>query len=137
MQISTQLSAAAAALLLGLAGCGVAYRDAANEFIRTQPPSAWGSQPPAGHQEIERSFIQSRLRDPDSARFQFSEPRRVTVAASMSDPTVVPVWESEVLVNGKNALGGYTGFKPWSFYYSNGALFAVESAESGRQYVKR
>lgn len=120
-----------------LSGCGTAYRSAAEEFIRTQPASAWGAQPPPGHVEVEKAYIQRRLKDPGSANFEVVGLQRVTVAASLTNPEVVPVWMSSLRVNAKNSYGGYTGFKVWNFYYRSGELYALESEEGGRQYVKK
>lgn len=128
---------AALAACLVAASCGTAYKSASEEFLRTQPPSAWRSPPPAGHHDAERQWILQRLRDPGSAQMSFAAPRRVTIAASLTDPTVVPVWASDVAVNAKNAFGGYTGAKTWSFYYDDGRLVAVDVPERGRIYVGR
>lgn len=119
------------------AGCGSVYRAAAEEFHRTQPPSAWGQQPPEGHVEVQKAYVASRLKDPDSVRFQVGALQRVTISASLTDPTVVPVWESPLHVNAKNSFGGYVGFKTWSFYYRDGSLFAVDAPETGRQYIRK
>lgn len=124
-------------VLACVTGCGVTYRNAAEEFIRTQPESAWGSAPPPGHKEIEKEWAKSRLKDPMSAQFKDGENQRVTIAASLTDPTVVPVWLSTIFVNAKNSYGGYTGFKIYNFYYSNGELYAVENEENGRSYLRK
>ena len=121
---------------LALVGCGTQFKNAADEFVRTQPASAWGKQPPPGHRLVEQTYVKSRLKDPESVRFQDLEMQRVVISASMTDPKIVPVWASRFLVNAKNAFGGYTGFKEWNFYYREGELFAIESPETGRQYVK-
>lgn len=124
------------ALSVCLVGCGVAYRNAAEEFIRTQPESAWGKAPPPGHKEIEKERVKAKLKDPFSAQFNDGENQRVTIAASLTDPTVVPAWKSTIFVNAKNSFGGYTGFKIYNFYYANGELYAVEDMDNGRSYLK-
>lgn len=129
-------SAVLAAATLSIQGCGTQFKNAAEEFVRTQPASAWGKQPPPGHRLVEQAYVKARLKDPESVRFQDLEMQRVVLSASMTDPTVVPVLASRFLVNAKNAMGGYTGFKEWNFYYRDGELFAIESPETGRQYVK-
>lgn len=127
---------AAAILSVCLSGCGIAYKNAAEDFIRTQPESAWGSPPPAGHKEAEKAWIKTRLKDPESAQFRDGANQRVTIAASLTDPTVVPAWQSTIYVNAKNSYGGYTGYKVHNFYYSSGVMYAVESEEKGRLYLK-
>lgn len=124
-------------IAVSLSGCGTAYRSAAEEFIRTQPASAWGAQPPAGHIEVEKAYILRRLKDPGSANFEVVGLQRVTVAASLTNPEVVPVWMSSLRVNAKNSYGGYTGFEVWNFYYRFGELYALESEEGGRQYLRK
>jgi hypothetical protein len=118
-----------------LAGCGTVYRNAAEEFLRTQPDSAWGQQPPDGHLAVETSYIKGRLKDPMSAQFEVQQIQKVTISASLTNPKVVPAYMSAILVNAKNSFGGYTGLKAWAFYYSNGNLYAVESEEEGRVYL--
>lgn len=120
---------------MALAGCGIQHRQAAQEFARTQPPEAWGAKPPEGHRSDETAFIKSQLKDPESARFNEVALQRVVISASKTDPAVVPVWESGILVNARNSFGGYSGFRLWSFYYRNGTLFAVETEDAGRRYL--
>lgn len=132
----TSLAAITLMTSILLIGCGVAFKNAADEFVRTQPPSAWGSQPPQHHRDVERQMILKLLKDPSSATFEFLALQRVVISASMTDPAVVPVWESQVLVNAKNSFGGYTGAKVWSFMYREGTLFAVSDPERGRSYIK-
>lgn len=120
-----------------LSGCGVAYRNAAAEFISTQPPSAWGSAPPSDYKALQRKILLISLKDPESARFQGEDgqPERVVISASMTDPKVVPVYLTRVQVNAKNSFGGYTGFKEYRFFWNEGRLYAHESESSGRKYL--
>lgn len=122
------------AVSLSCTGCGVAYRQNAETFLRTQPEAAWGALPDAVHVQVERDYIETRLKDPMSAQLTADPLFRGTIAASVVDPTVTPVWISRWRVNAKNSFGGYTGFKEWVFYYRETALIAVENQEEGRRY---
>lgn len=118
-----------------VAACGVTYKSKAEDFARTQPESAWGSRPPTGHQKAEEGWIRSQLKDPYSADVRPGPVGRFVLPASFTDPTVVPVWCSDINVNAKNSFGAFTGFKAWRFCYSNGNLFAVENSEGIRSWV--
>lgn len=126
MVMTTRRGAVLALAAAGLAGCGVAFRNAAEEFERTQPPSAWGRRPPPGHLEVERAYVLRQLRDPESARFEHAGVVSFLSPVSQQDPAVVPVWRSLQMVNAKNAMGGYTGAQPWSFLWHDGRLFRVQ-----------
>lgn len=117
-----------------LSGCGVMYRSAAEDFMRTQPASAWGKPPPANHNELEKNFILGLLKDPNSAMISFGEPTRIVTSASALSPQVVPVWASPVYVNARNSFGGYTGRKRWLFCYQNGKLHSLERDGDGTIY---
>lgn len=121
---SALLLASLAALLA--AGCGTAFRSAADEFERTQPASAWGRQPPPGHVESEKAYVLRALKDPESARFEHAGVARFLAPVSVQDPGVVPAWRSVLMVNAKNSLGGYTGAQAWVFLYRDGILFRVQ-----------
>jgi hypothetical protein len=112
-------------IALSITGCGALYDSSAAKFMATQPESAWGSQPPKDHQEQEMRYLNAILKDPYSAKIEFLPVKRTTVAASITNPTVVPVWESAALVNAKNSYGGYTGAKKYSFYWKNGSLYLL------------
>lgn len=118
-----------------LSGCGTAYRAEAEKFMRTQPPETWGAPPSATIRSAEAKIILARLKDPGSAIIESRPLERATIAASMTDPTVVPVWTSPVLVNAKNSFGGYTGAKLYEFHYSRGRLYAIDYPERGRVYL--
>lgn len=120
-----------------LAGCGVQYRSDAEDFLRSQPPEAWGEPPAkAARLLVEEQWLAARLKDPYSAKLGFSEiVERGTVSKTMLDPTVVPIWYSYVTVNAKNSYGGYTGAKTYTFMYQGKRLYAVDSPEEGRDYL--
>jgi len=121
---------------LTLSGCGVMYRSAAEDFMRTQPPSAWGEPPPSNHKELEQIFILGLLKDPNSAIISFGESSRIVTTASALSPQVVPVWASPVYVNAKNSFGGYTGRKRWLFCYQNGKLHSLERDREATVYFQ-
>lgn len=122
--MSKRLVAVFAALVLS--ACGAAFRSAADDFERTQPPSAWGRQPPSGHVELEKAYVLRLLKDPESARFEPGGVASFLTPVSQQNPAVVPVWRSVLMVNAKNSLGGYTGAQPWVFLWHNGDLARVQ-----------
>jgi hypothetical protein len=125
------LAVFAATATVALAGCGISFRNSADEFQRTQPPSAWGKAPPTGHQDAEKQFVLRTLKDSESARFEHRAPERWLSPVSQTDPGVVPTWRSVLRVNAKNSYGGYTGFQEWQFFYYDGELSSVSTPSTG------
>ena len=122
-----------ALLVMAASGCGTAFRSSADEFQRTQPASAWGKAPPTNHRDAERQFVLRRLKDPESARFENGVVERWLSPVSQTDPQVVPTWRSVLMVNAKNAFGGYTGSQAWQFFYYDGELTHVSTPNSTYQ----
>lgn len=125
--------------VVALVGCGVQYRNDAEQFLQTQPPEAWG-EPPTKDARIaaEENWLTTRLKDPYSAKIGYSEDaQRGTIAKTMFDPTVVPIWFSYVSVNAKNSFGAYTGAQTYTFFYQGKFLFAVDSPTDGRSYLEQ
>lgn len=118
-----------------LSACGVAYQKRADDFVRTQPESAWGVRPPEGHERAEIEWVRTQLKDPYSADVRAAGLNRYVLPATFTDPTVIPVWGSKLDVNAKNSFGAFTGSRPWMFYYRDAVLFAVEDSEGIRTWV--
>ncbi|HWH75062.1 MAG TPA: hypothetical protein VNV16_12445 [Methylibium sp.] len=105
--------------------------------MQTQPESAWGPKPPAGHAKTEAEWLRRQLKDPYSADIRPATLSRTVLPASCTDGTVVPVWCSNIAVNAKNSFGAYTGFKTWMFCYSNGSLFATVDGDGIKTWADR
>jgi hypothetical protein len=95
-----------------LAGCGAMERAAQDSYMAKTPASAWGS-PPFGYEAKLIKLMKDSLIDPDSARFKFSKPDRISWPSSKGGQS--PAWQIDVLVNAKNSFGGYTGDQLWRF----------------------
>lgn len=75
-----------------------------------------------------RQQIGTRLRDAESARFEFAEPRQVTCRARLfRTPQRWQGWAVTVRVNARNAYGGYTGFESFEvLMVNNGSEDGIE-----------
>ena len=134
------------ALIMGLAGCNSAktvqqerqaVRQAEHQAKRTALikkieeaevpplPKDWKRQVEAGTRAI--------LKDPDSAKFLFTEEVGATELSAgirkwgreNTDGTTTFGWQIHFGVNAKNSYGGYTGMKPWEAIFVNGRLLKV------------
>jgi hypothetical protein len=124
-------------IAFSLTGCGAVYQKAADDFMLTQPKSAWGKAPSDNHAMQEQELIKVMLKDSDSAKFQVLNLETAIIPTSLLEPKVLPVWKSTVLVNAKNSYGAYTGFKTWHFYYVDGLLHAYKQGNELIEYLKK
>lgn len=99
------------------------YRKA-NEAGRAPIPQDW--------QEMVKTAIVLRLKDPDSAQFKFpNEPDKFLASTVMLKNRqnelvkILLTWESECQVNAKNGFGGYNGFKTWRFRIAEGKVWSA------------
>jgi hypothetical protein len=77
-------------------------------------------------------FMQMYLKDPESARYQFSQPHQGWAKEppwAFNGPEYTGYF---VLadVNAKNSFGGYTGAKPYLFVFKNNQLLKVYSPDT-------
>lgn len=72
---------------------------------------------PGNYKEQIQTIIESRLKDPDSAKYKFFEPKKGYTESTRHFAYVVPVG-----VNAKNSYGGYTGYQGYYFSYYQGAF---------------
>lgn len=70
---------------------------------------------PNDYKERIQALLEERLKDPDSAKFKFFDPKKGYTASTRHFGYVVPVD-----VNAKNSYGGYTGYKSYYFVYYHG-----------------
>lgn len=72
---------------------------------------------PGDYQARIQALMETRLKDPDSAKYKFLAPRKSYTESTRHFGYVVPVE-----VNAKNSYGGYTGYKPHYFAYYQGSF---------------
>jgi hypothetical protein len=85
--------------------------------VPARPPAKPAAQGLAQNAQIERA-VRNRLSDPGSAKFKDHRPFR-----TKSDGDQVAC----VMVNAKNRMGGYAGFKPYLVYkMRSGSTIAIE-----------
>lgn len=126
-------------MISAISGCGVAYNVNRNSLLKSATESDYGPPPPPNHQDLEAQAIRARLKDPESARFEFGvgEIRRDAIQSGFASPTPILVWRTVVQVNAKNSYGGYTGFQPWHFAWSNGRIIATSFSGEIWLYVQQ
>ncbi len=115
----------ATVLAIFLSACGVAYNANRSKLLSTATEADYGPPPPDNHQDIEARAVLATLKDPESARFQFGGVSRDAIPSGPMSPTAMLVWVTFAQVNAKNSYGGYTGFQPWRFAWTNGRIVAV------------
>ena len=85
--------------------------------------------PPTEPEAKARTFIESKLRDPESARYRFGTLTKAYGAYGVWNNTLP--WAGYLIpvdVNAKNGFGGYTGFKPYVVYFQMGEpIRAIEA----------
>jgi hypothetical protein len=75
--------------------------------------------PPSDYEARITGFMQQRLKDPESARYQFGHPQKgwckdgLIYGGKSHFGWIIPV-----RVNAKNSFGGYTGFQSYFFLFT-------------------
>lgn len=77
---------------------------------------------PSNYEDIARSFMSTRLKDPESARYRFTEQPRKAHTFARSRSEVRYIYRVEVTINAKNSYGGYVGEHQYMFDIRNGAV---------------
>ncbi|WP_075335043.1 MULTISPECIES: hypothetical protein [Serratia] len=79
---------------------------------------------PDSYKENIQNAISVGLKDPDSAKYKFGEPRKAYLQGGLSeDFKMYYGWAIPVAVNAKNSYGAYVGYKTMYYMYSSGRLF--------------
>lgn len=81
---------------------------------------------PSDYKEQITKYIQSILKDPESARYTFEPPFKGYSQDGSLSSTGALVTYGQVVgvqVNAKNSYGGYTGNQLYVFMFSNGILY--------------
>jgi hypothetical protein len=102
-------------------------KEPSKKFEKTEGVSALDHGPkPIQYQRIVKAYLANRLRDENSAQYQFQEPfKGYTRKAPLAGGGIENVgWVVCVRVNAKNGFGGYTGWKTWRFVIRNNELIA-------------
>ncbi|AMO82119.1 MULTISPECIES: lipoprotein [Hafniaceae] len=90
----------------------------------TETTSANYGQLPSDYKEMIQNDISYALKDPDSAKYEFGEPRKAYLQGGIAENFKMYYgWVIPVSVNAKNSYGGYTGFKKRYYMFSNGQIF--------------
>ncbi len=72
---------------------------------------------------IAQSYISERLKDPESARIRWGSIEQ-SWFRQMGGKTRF-AWRLPASVNAKNSYGGYTGDKPWAFFFRGDQLVGI------------
>lgn len=76
-------------------------------------------EPPTNPLETIKKYMENRLKDPESAKYK---DLKIQKSFIINDYRVSFGWKAEVLINGKNSYGGYTGFKAEYFDFKGNKL---------------
>jgi hypothetical protein len=73
-----------------------------------------------------RNWFRARLKDPVSAQYEFTQPRKGYAHTPPSEGEKLVVgYKVIVKINGKNSDGNYVGFRPYLFIFRNNAITYV------------
>lgn len=73
---------------------------------------------PTDYKQQIMGLIGQQLKDPDSGKYKFAEPRKVYLQDAVAAGSKVYYgWMFNVSVNAKNSYGGYTGYKNDAYAY--------------------
>ena len=87
---------------------------------------------PASAQDAIKHWFDTALKDSDSARLRFGEPKKGVVRdAPIEGGKLHWGWIVQVQVNAKNSYGGYTGFQDYSFFFRDGRMTGVKRPPYG------
>lgn len=115
------------ALAMGCALPGVA--------VAKDPPVISGALPAeeSVYRDTVEGLFRQKLIDPESARYEWEQPYQVTCRKGVyHTPERWQGWAVDVLVNSKNAFGGYTGAKRYTVMLTNdGTSDRVEVLDAG------
>lgn len=83
---------------------------------------------PANYKALVKEAILARLKDSDSAKFDFYKaPSNIDVHGFKGR------WKVCVRVNAKNSDGGFTGERPWAVFFEHGRVPTYYGVSSGRR----
>ncbi len=129
---------AIASLVASISGC-VSVPDFPPTPIPTTTPTAPTAPPvkeadidygtyPENYKEIISDYMQSKLKDPESARYHyFDGPEKNPITPEEPGNTGVFGYSMLVLINAKNSFGGYTGGQCYIVRMRNGVVHNVEN----------
>lgn len=92
--------------------CAVFLSGCVSPMTKSEVDAAVYEPLPQDYQEQIKEITQLRLKDPDSAKYHFFEPKKGYTAGTSHFGFVVPVG-----INAKNSYGGYTGYQMYYFVF--------------------
>lgn len=80
------------------------------------------AKPPANYKAIVTNYLNTLLKDPDTAKIKIGGVLRWDAGSipGRSGKPVTPCWYVTVAVNGKNSFGGYSGWRGYIIWIQNG-----------------
>jgi hypothetical protein len=118
------------AMCVVLAGCGVAYHQNATNLAQTAKEEDYGPMP-TDHENAVKSFMETVLIDPESARYSnWDGPRRSIIRSTHFGTEPILGWQVDVYINSKNRMGGYVGAKKMGFFFVNNKVYAYSEYSS-------
>ncbi|MEB7926113.1 hypothetical protein NGJ69_20780 [Atlantibacter hermannii] len=103
--------------ILALVLLGVSLTGCVQPMTKSEVNAAVYEPLPSNYKEQIQMLMESRLKDPDTAKFKFFEPKKGYTESTRHFAYVVPVG-----INAKNSYGGYTGYKAYYFSYYQGTF---------------
>jgi|JI102314A1RNA_FD_contig_21_16290514_length_532_multi_3_in_0_out_0_1 hypothetical protein len=107
-----------------LSGC-------ASNLARPTAAADYGK-PPENYEAIVKTHFEAQLKDPESARYKFSNPVKAYGNEGIAYGGGIR-WMGylvKVEVNAKNSFGGYVGYKPYLILFSGNSIYKEVSGDS-------
>jgi len=105
----------------------------ADAWKQTLPaPNADYGTYPADYEVVIKAYMETTLKDPESARYSdFSKPRKEHIITNVDAKEATYGYSACVLVNAKNSYGGYTGNHRYWFFLRDGKIIRNNDVDSG------
>jgi hypothetical protein len=115
------------------------YNDASESDYRRPQPTAREIEAadvgklPKNYQALLKKYMELRLFDADSAKYQFGDAPVKDCYWETSTRSYVIAYKGQVLINAKNRYGAYTGFTRFFYFIKDGKVInTIDEAEQLR-----
>ena len=121
-----------ALLLAALVGCSTPPSDSSGRKLTLGDAGA----SPLDQRGVVAEVLRHRLKDFESARIEYPLQPRAAVFAKTAFSNGGAGWEICPLVNAKNSLGAYTGYRPIFIFWNSGQVLDFKADETSEFWCR-
>lgn len=118
---------ACCALVILSAGCAPATKPEPEPMTNIDFSKADYGNPPADYKLKIKSWLESNLKDPESAKV--SEPTALRKEVAFENKQAIFGYTTCMGINAKNSYGGYTGIKGYWFFFHKGRIVRAQQTD--------